>query len=138
MLGPVAEFDEALTVAKLRGARDRLRAKGLKVEGRKSHAELNPEPVRQAKRLRRRSPKGHQRSLREVSAALSAMGFKNANGQPFSASRVARCPTAVFVAVMCEHAGSTGRVAALPGHRTTALERRPVPPDERCLIDGYC
>ena len=58
------------------------------MEGRKSHAEMNPELVRQAKRLRRRSPKGHQRSLREVSAALSAMGFTNANGQPFSASSV--------------------------------------------------
>ena len=84
----IAEFDKAMTVAKLRGARDRLRAKGLKVEGRKSHAELNPELVRQAKRLRRRSPKGHQRSLREVSGALSEMGFTNASGQPFSASSV--------------------------------------------------
>ena len=58
------------------------------MEGRKSHAELNPEPVRQAKRLRRRSPKGRQRSLREVSAALSAMGFTNANGRAFSASSI--------------------------------------------------
>ena len=88
VLGAIAEFDKAMTVAKLRGARDRLRAKGLKVEGRKSHAELNPELVRRAKRLRRRSPKGHQRSLREVSASLAEMGFKNANGQPFSASSV--------------------------------------------------
>ena len=88
VLGAIAEFDKAMTVAKLRGARDRLRAKGLKVEGRKSHAELNPELVRQAKRLRRRSPKGHQRSLREVSAALLRMGFTNANGQPFSASSI--------------------------------------------------
>ena len=88
VLGAIAEFDKAMTVAKLRGARDRKRAKGLKVEGRKSHAELNPELVRQAKRLRRRSPKGHQRSLREVSAALSEMGFTNANGRAFSASSV--------------------------------------------------
>jgi hypothetical protein len=44
--------------------------------------------VRQAKRLRRRSPKGHQRSLREVAAALAEMGFKNANGRVFSASSV--------------------------------------------------
>src|SRR5215218_940164 len=88
VLGAIAEFDKAMTVAKLRGARDRLRAKGVKVEGRKSHAELNPELVRQAKRLRRRSPKGHQRSLREVSAALTEMGFTNADEQPFSASSV--------------------------------------------------
>jgi DNA invertase Pin-like site-specific DNA recombinase len=88
VLGAIAEFDKAMTVAKLRAARDRKRATGVKVEGRKSHAELNPELVRQAKRLRRRSPKGHQRSLREVSAALSEMGFVNASGRPFSASSI--------------------------------------------------
>ena len=58
------------------------------MEGRKSHAELNPELVRQAKHLRRRSPKGHQQSLREISAALSEMGYTNANGQLFSASSI--------------------------------------------------
>jgi DNA invertase Pin-like site-specific DNA recombinase len=88
VLGAITEFDKAMTVAKLRGARDRLRATGVKVEGRKSHAELNPELVRQAKRLRRRSPKGHQRSLREISAALSDIGFRNSSGRPFSASSI--------------------------------------------------
>jgi DNA invertase Pin-like site-specific DNA recombinase len=62
VLGAIAEFDKAMTVAKLRAARDRKRAETGRCEGRKSHAELNPELVRQAKRLRRRSPKGHQRS----------------------------------------------------------------------------
>jgi hypothetical protein len=88
VLGAIAEFDKAITVAKLRAARDRKRAATGRCEGRKSHAELHPELVRQAKRLRRRSPKGHQRSLREVSAAHSMMGFKNASGRPFSASSV--------------------------------------------------
>jgi DNA invertase Pin-like site-specific DNA recombinase len=62
VLGAVAEFDKAMTVAKLRAARDRKRASTGRCEGRKSHAELNPDLVREAKRLRRRSPKGHQRS----------------------------------------------------------------------------
>jgi DNA invertase Pin-like site-specific DNA recombinase len=88
VLGAIAEFDKAMTVAKLRAARDRKRATGIKVEGRKSYAELNPELVRQAKRLRRRSPKGHQRSLREISAALSNIGFRNSSGRPFSASSI--------------------------------------------------
>jgi hypothetical protein len=35
VLGAVAESDKAMTVAKLRGARDRKRATGVKVEGRK-------------------------------------------------------------------------------------------------------
>jgi DNA invertase Pin-like site-specific DNA recombinase len=87
VLVAIAEFDKAMTVAKLRAARERKRAATGRCEGRKSHAELNPELVQQAKRLRRRSPKGHQRSLREISA-LSKMGFKNASGRSFSASSI--------------------------------------------------
>jgi DNA invertase Pin-like site-specific DNA recombinase len=42
VLGAVAQFDKAMTVAKLRLARDRVRKHG-KFEGRKSHAEERPE-----------------------------------------------------------------------------------------------
>src|SRR5215218_1924102 len=73
VLGAVAEFDKAMTVAKLRGARERKSAvTGQKVEGRKSHAELRPEVVAEAKRLRRKRPKGGQRSYRQI-----AEGRKN-------------------------------------------------------------
>src|SRR5262249_29431099 len=47
-----------MTVAKLRGARERKRREGGKCEGRKSHAERNPELVALAKRLHRHKPKG--------------------------------------------------------------------------------
>jgi hypothetical protein len=53
-----------------------------------SWAEINPELVREAKRLRRRSPKGHQRSLRDVAAELAKLGFVNQRGAEFSASSV--------------------------------------------------
>src|SRR4051812_1860471 len=87
VLGAVAEFDKAMTVAKLRGARDRKRATGVKVEGRKSHAELRPEVVSEAKRLYRRSPKtGERRSLREISTELATMGHLGSTGRPFSPS----------------------------------------------------
>src|SRR4051794_10540370 len=87
VLGAVAEFDKAMTVAKLRGARDRKRATGVKVEGRKSHAELRPEVVSEAKRLYRRSPKtGERRSLREIAAGLASMGHLGSTGRPFSPS----------------------------------------------------
>src|SRR5215207_7010406 len=46
VLGAVAEFDKAMTVAKLRGARERKRATGLKVEGRA--AVLSPDRDRAA------------------------------------------------------------------------------------------
>ena len=44
--------------------------------------------VRQAKRLRRRSPKGHQRSLRDVAAELAKLGFVNERGTAFSPSSI--------------------------------------------------
>jgi DNA invertase Pin-like site-specific DNA recombinase len=39
VLGAVSQFEKAMLVSKLRGARERKRATGVKVEGRKSHAE---------------------------------------------------------------------------------------------------
>jgi DNA invertase Pin-like site-specific DNA recombinase len=89
LLGAVAEFDKAMTVAKLRGARERKRATGVKVEGRKSHAEARPEVVAEAKRLRRRRPKGGQRSLRQIAAELFQAGHANAKGKPFTPQSVA-------------------------------------------------
>ena len=56
VLGAIAEFDKAMTVAKLRGARDRKRKAHGKCEGRKSLAEMHPAIVREAKRLGRASP----------------------------------------------------------------------------------
>jgi hypothetical protein len=86
VLGAISEFDKAMIVAKLRGARERKRREAGKCEGRKSHAERNPELVALAKRLHRR----HKRrmSLRKISAELAAQGFLNENGRPFAAASV--------------------------------------------------
>jgi len=89
VLGAVAEFDKAMTVAKLRGARERKRRDLGKCEGRKSHAERRPEAVLEAKRLRRASPlNGKRRSFRKISQELAAMGHLSSRGTPFSASAV--------------------------------------------------
>ncbi|MFZ2103783.1 MAG: hypothetical protein WAV18_00115, partial [Roseiarcus sp.] len=59
VLGAVAQFEKATTVAKLAAARKRKRiATGVKVEGRKSHAEARPDVVKLAKALARKKPKG--------------------------------------------------------------------------------
>ena len=90
ILGAVSEFDKAMTVAKLKGARERKRAHtGQKVEGRKNHAELHPELVALVRQLRRKKPKGGQRSLRQISAELAARGHFNERGNPFSAASIA-------------------------------------------------
>jgi DNA invertase Pin-like site-specific DNA recombinase len=89
VLGAIAEFDKAMTVAKLRGARERKRRDtGRKVEGRKSHAELWPEVVAEAKRLRRKRPKGGQRSYRQIASELFQAGYANSNSRPFSPSSI--------------------------------------------------
>jgi DNA invertase Pin-like site-specific DNA recombinase len=86
--GAFHQYEKARLVAKLRSARQRKREAVGKVEGRKSWAERNPEMVETAKRLRRRSPKGHQRSLRDVAAELMKLGYRNERGLKFSASSV--------------------------------------------------
>jgi DNA invertase Pin-like site-specific DNA recombinase len=88
VLGAISEFDKAMTVAKLRGARERKRRDLGKCEGRKSHAELNPALVATAKRLRRQKPKGGRMSLRAISTELAARGYLNENGRPFAAASV--------------------------------------------------
>jgi len=86
--GAFHEYEKARLVAKLKAARDRKRAAGGKAEGRKSWKEINPKLVEEAKRLRRRSPKGHQRSLRDIAAELAKLGFVNERGAAFSPSSI--------------------------------------------------
>ena len=85
ILGAVAEFDKAMIVAKLRGARERVRRTKGKCEGRKSYAEAKPELVALAKQLRSELPRP---SLRDISGALFARGYATPLGKPYSASAV--------------------------------------------------
>lgn len=90
VLGAIAEFDKAMVVAKLRGARERKRATGAKVEGRKSHREMHPEMVSLAKKLHRYPVNGRRRSLREVASELAAQGYTGHDGEPFAAMSIKR------------------------------------------------
>jgi DNA invertase Pin-like site-specific DNA recombinase len=77
VLGAVAQFEKATTVAKLAAARRRKRmTTGKKVEGRKSHAELRPDVVKLAKGL-------------ALAAELAAHGFLNEWGKAFNPKSVA-------------------------------------------------
>lgn len=90
--GAFAQYEKARLAAKLKGARDRKSAEhGRRVEGRKGYAELNPELVREAKRLARRNPKiGKKRSLREIAAELERLGRRNGKGRLFAPMQIAR------------------------------------------------
>jgi DNA invertase Pin-like site-specific DNA recombinase len=89
ILGAVSEFDKAMTVAKLKGARDRVRRERGKCEGRKSYAEREggQELIAAARELHR-NPDGRPPSLRQVAAALAGRGFVTPSGRPYSASAV--------------------------------------------------
>jgi DNA invertase Pin-like site-specific DNA recombinase len=90
VLGAVAQFEKATTVAKLAAARRRKRiTTGEKVEGRKSHAELRPDVVKLAKGLARKKPKRGKLSLRAIAAELAVHGFLNELGKVFNPKSVA-------------------------------------------------
>lgn len=96
VLGAVSEFEKAMLVAKLKGARDRKRRTGVKVEGRKAIAEETLESggrdgaatIALARSLARARPKGGKRSLREISAELATAGYTTKTGKPYAATAI--------------------------------------------------
>lgn len=88
VLGAISEFEKAMLLAKLKGARDRKRRLGVKVEGRKSIGEERPETVALARSLARARPKGGKRSLREISAALAEAGHTTKMGTPYAPTAI--------------------------------------------------
>jgi hypothetical protein len=89
VLGALAQFEKATTVAKLKAARDREIAAGEKCGGRKSCSEARPEMVAIARQLRRPDPDRRPVSLRKVSAALAERGYVASTGRPYEAAAVA-------------------------------------------------
>jgi DNA invertase Pin-like site-specific DNA recombinase len=93
VLGAVSEFEKAMLVEKLRGARERKRREtGRKVGGRKSYAEMEggAELIALAKKLHRYSVNGRRRTLAEVAKALADAGHLSGAGTPFTPTAVLR------------------------------------------------
>ncbi|MHC2466710.1 recombinase family protein [Bradyrhizobium embrapense] len=93
--GVFAQLEKARLVGKLKAARDRKRAAGAKVEGRKSYAEIDAtlhggRMIALARKLRRKSSKRGRRSLREISTELAKAGYLSHSGRPYAATAVAR------------------------------------------------
>jgi DNA invertase Pin-like site-specific DNA recombinase len=88
VLGAIYQFEKASIVAKLAAARKRKREVAGKCEGRKGYAETNPELIALVKQLRRKKPKGGQKSLRTIAVELSALGHLNERGKPFNPKSV--------------------------------------------------
>lgn len=93
--GAFHQYEKARLVAKLKVARDRKRAGGVKVEGRRSNVEIDAaasggQMLALVRRLRRRPPKGRRRSLRAVAAELAKAGFLARSGRPFAPTAIGR------------------------------------------------
>jgi hypothetical protein len=88
-LGSVSQFEKATIVSKLRAARERKRAATGKCEGRKSHAEVNPNAVKLARKLNRLDRTTHKRrSLRDIAATMAAQGHLARSGKPYGPSSI--------------------------------------------------
>ena len=86
VLGAIAEFEKASTVAKLAAARKRKREATGRCEGRKPLSETNPEAVAMARKLsarRKRKP-----SLRVIASELAKAGHLNALGREYNPKSV--------------------------------------------------
>jgi DNA invertase Pin-like site-specific DNA recombinase len=91
VLGAVSEFEKAMLVTKLKGARDRKRREtGKKVGGRQTYAEMDSGMVSLAKKLHRYPVNGKRRSLREIADELASAGFKTSTGKPYAAAAVSK------------------------------------------------
>jgi DNA invertase Pin-like site-specific DNA recombinase len=86
--GAFHQYEKARLVAKLKAARDRKRAAGGKAEGRKRWADVNPQLVQEAKRLRSTSLRP-DRSLREIAEEL-ANSVTSTSAAPCSRRRRSR------------------------------------------------
>ena len=91
VLGSIAEFEKNSLVAKLRGARERVKAKNGKCEGRKSLKEIMGDVtftsmVRQVKSLRKQN-----KSYASIAGVLASKGFvQPLTGRPFHKSQIMR------------------------------------------------
>jgi DNA invertase Pin-like site-specific DNA recombinase len=88
ILGAISEFEKSMLVAKLRGARERKRRSGVRVEGRKPISETRPETIELARKLARK-PKGKAApSLRDISRMLAKRGHVTGNGTAYAPTAV--------------------------------------------------
>lgn len=88
ILGAVAEFDKAMTVAKLRGARDRKSAAlGRRIEGNPNMGKLaTPIPEDHVKAAQKAHGRGL--SLRAIAAELAAADMHSASGKVYGAQSI--------------------------------------------------
>ena len=89
VLSAVAQFDKSVTVLKLRAARERLRRKGQRVEGRKPYG-FRPDEKMVLDHMRdlRARPRGERLSFEAIAAQLNTEGRTTRYGKPWTRAGV--------------------------------------------------
>jgi len=91
IMGSFSEYEKARLVAKLRSARDRVIAETGRCGGRRKLAELEPDALKLARKLRRANPlTGKRMSYRDIARKLAEAGHVAASGKPLSPSVIKR------------------------------------------------
>lgn len=90
VLASVAQFDKAVTVLKLRAARERLRRKGQRVEGRKPYGyhAAEEQVLERMRQLRRKPVKGERLSYDAIAQQLNGEGKTTRYGKPWTRAAV--------------------------------------------------
>lgn len=92
VLGAVAEFDRRVTVLKLRAARERLRSRGKRCEGRKPFGSRpgEQEALARIRELYRKPHAHRRRSLQQICDVLNVEGISTRSGKPWTRQVVRR------------------------------------------------
>ena len=93
VLGAASEFEKAMLVEKLKGARERKRREtGKTVGGRRNYAEIDGglELIALAKKLHRHPVNRRQRTLADVAKALADAGYLSSAGTRYTPTAVSR------------------------------------------------
>jgi DNA invertase Pin-like site-specific DNA recombinase len=89
LFGCIAEYEKSQLVLKLRAARDRMRAREGRCEGRKGYnSEEGKALIRHIKALHRKPVYGRRRTLKEISEHLNSEGITTLDGHEWSLFRV--------------------------------------------------
>lgn len=90
VLGAVAEFEKRVLVLKLRAARERVKKRLGRCEGRKPYGTHPNERaiILRLRQLRRKPVKGRRMSLSEIAAVLNKDGYRNRSGREWSPQMV--------------------------------------------------
>jgi len=91
VFGSVAQYENALLVAKLKAARDRIKAQDKKWEEHPGYQdEGNSGVLKEISRLRRKRKGMSRRTYPDIVRILNETGWKTITGRPFNKGNVAR------------------------------------------------